>query len=74
MLESHCSRPAPAVLCRATVSHVSLPGSCVQDAEEFAKKCNDSGGKFELFVYDDAGHAFLTAESHRESEWSLCNL
>ncbi|DBA95264.1 TPA: hypothetical protein ACH3X3_013158 [Trebouxia sp. C0006] len=38
----------------------------VKDAEAFAKKCNDSGGNFELFVYDDAGHAFLTAEDHRE--------
>lgn len=41
---------------------------CAQDAEAFAKKCNDSGGNFELFVYDDAGHAFLTAEDHRESK------
>ncbi len=39
-----------------------------QDAQEFAKKVNNSGGNFELFVYDDAGHAFLTAESHRESK------
>ena len=39
-----------------------------QDAEEFKKKVNDSGGDFELFVYDDAGHAFLTAESHRDSK------
>lgn len=39
-----------------------------QDAEEFTKKVNDSGGNFELFVYDDAGHAFLTAESHRDSK------
>jgi acetyl esterase/lipase len=46
----------------------SLNCCCAQDAEAFAKKCNDSGGNFELFVYDDAGHAFLTAEDHRESK------
>lgn len=43
-----------------------------QDAEEFTKKVNDTGGNFELFVYDDAGHAFLTAESHRDSKRLPC--
>ncbi len=46
----------------------SLACCRAQDAEAFVKKCNDSGGDFELFVYDDAGHAFLTAEDHRESK------
>ena len=40
----------------------------MQDAQEFSKKVNDNGGNFELFVYDDAGHAFLTAEIHRDSK------
>lgn len=42
-----------------------------QDAEQFSKRVNDSGGNFELFVYEDAGHAFLTAESHRDSKLDL---
>ena len=43
-----------------------------QDAEEFHTKVNDSSGDFELYIYEDAGHAFLTAESHRDSKISPC--
>ena len=39
-----------------------------QDAEDFRTKVNNSGGNFELYIYEDAGHAFLTAESHRDSK------
>lgn len=39
-----------------------------QEVEQFVKKVNDSGGQFEIHVYDDAGHAFLTSDDHRESK------
>ena len=42
----------------------------LQEVEEFVKKVNGNGGQFELHVYDDAGHAFLTSDEHRESKFS----
>jgi len=38
----------------------------IKEVEQFVKKVNDSGGQFEIHVYDDAGHAFLTSDDHRE--------
>lgn len=42
-----------------------------QEVEEFVKKVNSNGGHFKLHVYDDAGHAFLTSDDHRESKPSV---
>lgn len=42
-----------------------------QEVEEFVGKVNGAGGQFELFIYDDAGHAFLTSDDHRKSAYSL---
>lgn len=46
----------------------NITNAHLQEVEEFVKKVNGNGGQFELHVYDDAGHAFLTSDEHRESK------